>query len=147
MHITDWLPTLIAAAGGQVTKEIDGVNQWESIVEGGVSNRKEVLVTLDDGGSGTNTYAAYRAGDYKVVVGNVTGMQNGYYGAELMINKNPPPEYFTKLRSCEVARAMAYMGKFLDYNEVTAMRNATIIRQQDPVRDATPCVPTPSEFN
>ncbi|XP_049869903.1 arylsulfatase B-like isoform X1 [Pectinophora gossypiella] len=142
MHITDWLPTLISAAGGQINKDIDGINQWDSIAQDGESLRKEVLIAIEDGGN--NAYAAYRAGDYKVVVGNVTGMNNGYYGAEYMINKQPPPEYYSSLRSCDVSRALSFMGKYLDYDSVDRMRRATAVRQEDLVTDRTPCEPTPT---
>lgn len=143
MHITDWLPTLIAAAGGNVDKEIDGVNQWDSIIQDGESDRKEVLIAVHE--AGPVAYAAYRAGDYKVVVGNVTGLNNGYYGAEFMLNKQPPTEYYSSLRSCDVTKSFAFMGKYLDYDTVQAMRSATLIKQQDTVSDSTPCEPTPSK--
>lgn len=144
MHITDWLPTLISAAGGQISVEIDGVNQWDSIVQDGESNRKEVLIVVDD--NGRNPYAAYRAGDYKVVVGNVTGLSNGYYGADYMKNRIPPPEYYSALRSCDVSKSFTYMGKYLDYDEVIAMRRAAIVRQLDKDVDPTPCEPSPSKY-
>ena len=35
MHVSDWLPTLLAAAGYDVTKEtgnkLDGMNLWETL--------------------------------------------------------------------------------------------------------------------
>lgn len=143
MHITDWLPTLISAAGGQITGEIDGINQWDSIVQDGESNRKEVLIAIEDDNG--NAYAAYRAGDYKVVIGNVTGLFNGYYGADYMTNRIPPSEYYSSLRSCDVSKSITCMGKHLDYDEVIAMRRATAVRQLDKVVDPKPCEPSPSK--
>ncbi|CAH0605798.1 unnamed protein product [Chrysodeixis includens] len=140
MHITDWLPTLLAAAGGKVKTGIDGVNQWDAIVKNLPSKRKEVLVAIED--TDTNAWAAYRAGDYKIVVGNVTGISNGYYGAEFMVNKRTPPEYYSVLRTCEITKVFEEMGIYLDFDEVRATRSAATIRQQDPVKDATPCIPT-----
>ncbi|XP_075971685.1 arylsulfatase B-like [Anticarsia gemmatalis] len=140
MHISDWLPTLTAAAGGKVPTAIDGVNQWDPIVQDGESKRKEVLIALED--SSTNAWAAYRAGDYKIVVGNVTGVSNGYYGADFMINKRNPPDYYPALRSCDVARSFESMGMFLDFEEVRLMRRQATLKQEDPVRDTTPCLPT-----
>ncbi|CAH0407290.1 unnamed protein product [Chilo suppressalis] len=142
MHISDWLPTLTAAAGGIFKGKIDGVNQWEPIVQDGESRRNEVLLTVED--SDRNVYAAYRAGDYKIVVGNVSGLSNDYYGAELMANRRTPPEYFPALTSCEVARTFEGMGMYLDYFDVLAKRAASTVTQQDPVSDPRPCVPTPS---
>ncbi|XP_047984265.1 arylsulfatase B-like isoform X3 [Leguminivora glycinivorella] len=140
MHVTDWMPTLIAAAGGAVSEDIDGVSQWDSLVQGGESNRREVLISVDD----TNVYAAYRAGDYKIVVGNLTGVSNGYYGASYLVNRRPAPEYFPILKKCDAARAMATLGIYLDQDEVQAMRRDTAVVQLDKVRDPTPCVPTES---
>lgn len=144
MHITDWLPTLISAAGGEITAEIDGVNQWDSIAQDGESNRKEVLLVIES--DSPNAYAAYRAGDYKVVVGNVTGLRNGYYGADYMVNKISPPEYYSSLISCDVSKSMTFMGKYLDYDEVISMRRATALRQLDMVVDPTPCEPSSSKY-
>ena len=144
MHITDWLPTLLAAAGGKVPIAIDGVNQWDSIVKNGASKRNEVLIAIED--SNRNSYAAYRAGDYKIIVGNVTGVNNGYYGANLMINKRTPPDYYPALISCEVATTFAAVGRYLDLDAVRATRKAATVKQEDTAKDATPCLPTPSKL-
>ncbi|CAH2105719.1 unnamed protein product [Euphydryas editha] len=141
MHITDWMPTLLAAAGGEIGTEIDGINQWNSIAGNGEPKRKEVLIAVED--SAMNVYAAYRAGDYKVIVGNVSGLSNGYYGAEFMRLKDSPPDYFSSLRACEVAKVFESFGLYLDYDKVSTMRKASSIQQIDPVRDLTPCEPSP----
>ncbi|XP_069358173.1 arylsulfatase B-like isoform X2 [Maniola hyperantus] len=142
MHITDWMPTLLAAAGGELTKDIDGVNQWDAIVNDGKSQRKDVLISFDD--SVPNTYASYRLGDYKIIVGNVSGLSNGYYGANFMANKAPPPDYFAAIRSSEVAKVFESYGICLDYDEVIKMRKASTIKQLDRVQDLIPCEPTPT---
>lgn len=144
MHITDWLPTLTAAAGGQFNGRIDGINQWDPIIQDGESRRSEVLLTIED--SNRNRYASYRAGDYKIIVGNVTGLSNGYYGEEFMRNKYDPPEYYPTLKTCEVARIFEDMGMYLDYNEVFSMRAAATVEQEDTVKDPSPCVPSPSKY-
>lgn len=144
MHITDWLPTLIAAAGGRVGTEIDGVNQWDPISKERPSNRKEVLITIEDGD--TNSYAAYRSGDYKIIVGNVTGLQSGYYGAQYLINKRNPPKYFQAFESCDVTNVLGTMGYYFDSDKVQEIRNSTIVRQNDPVVDLNPCLPSPGKY-
>ena len=69
MHVTDWLPTFLAAAGYDVTKEtgnkLDGMSLWETLKNPGVkSPRTEVLLNIDD-----QMYknAALRVGDWKIV--------------------------------------------------------------------------------
>ena len=53
MHITDWLPTLITAAGGNssdISGNIDGMDQWQSLVHDGPFLRNEVLYNIDPHG-------------------------------------------------------------------------------------------------
>ncbi len=48
IHVTDWLPTLYSAAGGQVSDlgPVDGVDQWEALLSGGESARTEMLYNI-----------------------------------------------------------------------------------------------------
>ncbi|XP_013164812.1 PREDICTED: arylsulfatase B-like [Papilio xuthus] len=140
MHITDWLPTLLAAAGGKVDKKIDGVNQWESIIRNSNSQRNEVLIAVED--SSRNIYGAYRSGDYKIVIGNVTGVSNDYYGEEFLAIKGKEPEYLPSLRSCVVSRIFDRMGIYRQNEDILAMRRATTINAQGPFTNVTLCIPT-----
>ncbi|CAN7938271.1 unnamed protein product, partial [Ixodes hexagonus] len=67
MHISDWLPTLYAAAGGDASTlgTIDGLNMWRSLSQGSTSPRKELLLNIDP----LNKIAALRYKQYKLVVG------------------------------------------------------------------------------
>lgn len=140
MHITDWLPTLVTAAGGQVCKDIDGINQWNSIKKDAPSKRHKVLLNIED--SATISYAAYREGDYKIIVGNVTGLYNDYYGTQYLINKRQPPAYFPTLKSCEVIKILENMGHYFNDSNVQAIRAATGINSED-TKDSTACLPSP----
>ena len=69
MHVSDWLPTLLAAAGYDVTKEmenkLDGMSLWETLKNPDVTSpRTEILLNIDD-----EKYknAALRVGDWKIV--------------------------------------------------------------------------------
>ncbi|XP_045494398.1 arylsulfatase B-like isoform X1 [Colias croceus] len=141
MHITDWMPTLLAASGGEIDEKIDGVNQWPAILQGQKSPRKEVFIAVED----RNTiYAAFRAGDYKIIIGNVTGLGNGYYGAEYLANKAAPPDYFSSLVTSDVAKVLETLGINYDYGEVMSTRRAAMVKQIDQVRDQEPCLPSPT---
>lgn len=51
MHICDWLPTLYAAAGGDVRdlgENLDGYNMWNSLLDDLPSPRNEILHNIDD---------------------------------------------------------------------------------------------------
>ncbi|CAG5005734.1 unnamed protein product [Parnassius apollo] len=50
VHISDWLPTFLYAAGGNISEleNIDGVNQWEALSEDLVSDRKSIVHNIDD---------------------------------------------------------------------------------------------------
>jgi arylsulfatase A-like enzyme len=68
MHVTDWLPTLLSVAGGNLTGlvgKIDGVDQWNSISNNKTSPRKQVLLDIDE----LTKTAAIRDGDWKLVIG------------------------------------------------------------------------------
>ncbi|GAB1869472.1 Arylsulfatase B [Camponotus japonicus] len=64
-HITDWLPTLYSAAGGNPNdlKHLDGFDQWSAIKKARDSKRKSILVNIDEK---ENSEAAL-IGHYKLV--------------------------------------------------------------------------------
>ncbi|KAG8222731.1 hypothetical protein J437_LFUL008127 [Ladona fulva] len=83
MHITDWLPTLISAAGGDAFSsngtngKIDGVDAWRALKEDLPTSRAEVLHNIDD----IYGNAALTVGDWKVVKGTTyQGSWDGWYG-------------------------------------------------------------------
>ncbi|KAL7643636.1 UNVERIFIED_CONTAM: hypothetical protein RMT77_005619 [Armadillidium vulgare] len=65
MHITDWLPTLYSAIGGDVSSlpPMDGMNVWESLQGESSSPRKEILVNIDPFING----ASIRVGEWKLL--------------------------------------------------------------------------------
>nr|CAD7194792.1 unnamed protein product [Timema douglasi] len=64
-HMTDWLPTLYSAAGGDLSHlgDIDGLNAWESLSNDSPSNRTQVLHNIDD----EYGNAALTVDDWKIV--------------------------------------------------------------------------------
>lgn len=69
MHMSDWLPTLWSAAGGNSSALplLDGVDQWAALSQEHPSRRLEVLHNIDD----IDKYAALRRGDWKYVTGEL----------------------------------------------------------------------------
>jgi arylsulfatase A-like enzyme len=68
MHVTDWLPTLLSAAGGNLSElagSIDGIDQWNSISNNQTSPRKQVILDIDE----VARTSAIRDGDWKLVIG------------------------------------------------------------------------------
>ena len=64
-HVTDWLPTLINAAGGSleelgIDSPLDGVDQWESLRDGSDGQRTEMLYNIIADRFGTTPSAAIR---------------------------------------------------------------------------------------
>lgn len=71
-HVTDWLPTLVALAGGstQRNRELDGHNVWQSIATGQPSPRTEVLYNVNPlckGGQAVPPKAGLRMGKWKLI--------------------------------------------------------------------------------
>lgn len=71
-HAVDWVPTLVAAAGGEQDKSLDGINQWSMIRGGKPSKRKGFVYSIGD------KSAAIRVGDYKLIVGS-PGIYNRWF--------------------------------------------------------------------
>lgn len=67
MHITDWLPTLITAAGGNISNltSIDGMNLWNALSEDTESPRANILHNIDD----IYGVSAITVGDWKLIQG------------------------------------------------------------------------------
>lgn len=68
MHVTDWLPTLYTAAGGDINAldpEVDGVDQWSSLVYNLPTARAEVLLNIDE----KYRNAALRFNNWKIILG------------------------------------------------------------------------------
>nr|XP_055036316.1 arylsulfatase I [Misgurnus anguillicaudatus] len=85
IHITDWYPTLVGLAGGNISQfqGLDGFDVWPTISEGKESPRMEILHNIDplhrrSQGSvregyelwDTSVQAAIRVGDWKLLTGD-----------------------------------------------------------------------------
>lgn len=79
MHVTDWLPTLFSAAGGNVMElgDIDGIDHWPYLSNDDKPPRKSLLLNIDEL---SRTEAAINK-RYKLVRGVYQqGYYDSYYG-------------------------------------------------------------------
>lgn len=66
LHITDWLPTLVTAAGGDPSNlTIDGMDLWNALSEDTESPRANVLHNIDD----ILGVSSITVGDWKLIQG------------------------------------------------------------------------------
>lgn len=66
-HITDWLPTLYSAAGGNSSdlNQLDGIDQWAAIKKIKIGKRKSILVDIQE----TKNNEAAIVRHYKLIKG------------------------------------------------------------------------------
>ncbi|KAL1116090.1 hypothetical protein AAG570_005585 [Ranatra chinensis] len=121
MHITDWLPTLFTAAGGNRNKlgDIDGVDQWDFLNGNSVSPRNEILHNIDD----AYGYSALRSGEYKYVNGSaIFGHLDNWVGR---LRNNSYPYDVSSIVGSVVNRIT---GDLEDILEIEGLRmNATVV--------------------
>ncbi|GFS25163.1 arylsulfatase B-like [Elysia marginata] len=82
MHVSDWFPTLVGLAKGNLNgTKLDGHDQWSTINKGTSSPRNVILHNIDilrprlgkpavNGTFDTSVRAAIRIGDYKLITGD-----------------------------------------------------------------------------
>ncbi|XP_023312068.1 arylsulfatase B-like [Anoplophora glabripennis] len=90
IHISDWLPTLYHAAGGNVSElgDIDGINQWDVISKNLTTTRTEILLNIDEF-ENQSAILGYE-GQYKLVNGTYQdGLYDQYYGDSGRGSENP----------------------------------------------------------
>merc|ERR1711899_128557 len=88
MHVTDWLPTFVSAAGGDIKElskgqSIDGIDQWPSLLLSSESPRTEMIYNIDPGSPNSREveesydvdgrkfiHAGIRVNEMKLLLGN-----------------------------------------------------------------------------
>ncbi|KAF6199346.1 hypothetical protein GE061_007372 [Apolygus lucorum] len=143
MHLTDWMPTLYTAAGGNVRDlgRIDGVNHWDFFTRiGRKQPRHEILHNIDD----IYQYSAMRIGPYKYVNGTTfLGCLDGWYGTE---DSNTRKYNITDVLQSSVLASLARLSE----SEVLRIRETSKVRCPSLIKDnAQLCQPTkqPCLFN
>lgn len=84
IHVTDWYPTFVEAAGGNPSNisNIDGVSQWQNLLSGSSGPRSEFIYNFDE----IYNNSAIRQGRFKLVQGH-PGDPDGWFAPEEMGNE------------------------------------------------------------
>ena len=140
MHIQDWLPTIYAAVGGDVSKlgNIDGMNHW-NILNDVLGNRRHLLHNYDN----IDNHWAIRVGDYKVIFGRALGGHfNGWYSPPCESIKTRLTE--SDVRSHQTSRVYEVL-KQMNFN----IKNVELILEKCNISRRRECDPkvNPCLFN
>jgi arylsulfatase A-like enzyme len=103
IHISDWLPTLLHAAGGDtsVLQNVDGIDMWDVLSENSPSQRAEILHNIDNIWGSSSLMVE----KWKLVVGtNYQGNWDGWFGPEGDRNISSYP--INDLLTCKAARVL-----------------------------------------
>lgn len=104
MHVTDWLPTLLEAAGVAYAPapgfELHGVSQWASLTTGAPSPRNETICNIDPLQPAVDNKQPPGAGNAAIVTADGWKLQLGLTGppwdwspANLSATAVPPPQH------------------------------------------------------
>ncbi|KAG7202809.1 hypothetical protein KM043_009967 [Ampulex compressa] len=106
IHITDWLPTLYSAAGGDLKDlgDIDGVNQWQVLNTGEGTARDKLLLNIDE----VKKTEAAISSRFKLLRGSIyNGYYDGYSGDSGRVNGSLP-SYSEAVLKSSVSQGITY---------------------------------------
>ncbi|KAM3968215.1 arylsulfatase J [Aphomia sociella] len=143
LHISDWLPTLYSAAGGNtsVFKNIDGVNQWEALSTDSQSERRTILHNIDD----IWRNAAITVDKWKLITGtNYNGKWDSWYGPDGREHDYDVDMVYDGL----AGRAIRELGLMPEKEEIQKLREAATVKCTEP-NNPVECKPlkAPCLFN
>ncbi|XP_046825990.1 arylsulfatase B-like [Vespa crabro] len=130
IHITDWLPTLYSAAGGDLKDlgDIDGVDQWHLLSEEKGKERENILLNIDE--IERTEGAIYKR--FKLLRGSVEyGHYDGYYGDSGYYDKSAElPSYAETILKSSVSDSITYHlgGPVTQPSMIVRLRDEATIR-------------------
>ncbi|XP_011500609.1 PREDICTED: arylsulfatase B-like [Ceratosolen solmsi marchali] len=137
MHIVDWLPTLYAAAGGNANNlnDIDGLNQWPSIVDEDVKSLRnhillDINLALDIEGIILENYKLIRVQPHT----SNKLLSNEYYGSNGNSSFNPHYNILESALSSPTGLAISHLTEF----NSTSVTKADNVRKRSEVRCSQP---------
>lgn len=122
MHVSDWVPTLLGAAGINTPSNVDGKNLWDKINRNSDSDRNEIIEIDDYTG-----FSAVIQGDYKLVTGYVIEEYSTYQGDDLRGIIGRGPSYDDALKNSKTLAAFKSIGKNFDMSSIN-LRNEIRIK-------------------
>lgn len=126
VHITDWLPTLYSAAGGDLKDlgDIDGIDQWQVLSEARGRGREKLLLNIDE--VEKTEGAIYSR--FKLLRGSIeNGYYDGYYGDSGMTHD--PPPYTDQILKSSVSQSITYHlgGPVTQPSTITQLRREATV--------------------
>lgn len=123
-HITDWLPTLLHAAGFPVNlSSIDGMSQWDAISKDVPSQRRELAINIDE----RVGYSAIIVDQYKLVNGTLLdGKFDHWMGVLDKTEDRPNNLYQESVESCATFSILHSITKTVPH--IAAIREDSIVR-------------------
>ncbi|KAJ9596974.1 hypothetical protein L9F63_012004, partial [Diploptera punctata] len=146
IHVSDWLPTLFRAAGGNVSDlpaNLDGKDQWDSIINNKKSVRTDLLLNINE----VERTAAFRAGPWKLILG--TYGKNGSYDTYLGVSGSEtinPTYNTTAVTSSPAWQALSSLSsstyKTLLQNKILNLRQQATVKCNYSEKPKTTCNPS-----
>ncbi|CAH1647208.1 unnamed protein product [Spodoptera littoralis] len=121
MHVTDWLPTLLSAAGVKPPPDIDGIDHWKNI-NSNLPSERQTMFEIDD----TSEYASAIYGDYKLVTGDVDKGYGIHQGNNLTGIIGKPPSYVKAILDSTMYRVLDSIGLTFNTANLSLRNNTTI---------------------
>lgn len=145
IHVSDWLPTLLAAAGLSFVKnDWDGINQWDSLCNNTPTLRTEVINIIDE----ISAYSSILVDDWKLINGSaLDGIYDTWVGSNNELYKSL--NYSTDVLNSQIANTLPLVNqKGLSEAIIESLRNEATIKCAAS-SDALPCNPLekPCLFN
>lgn len=125
IHVSDWLPTLLAAAGVSfVRNDWDGINQWDSLCHNTPTLRTEVINIIDE----ISAYSSILVDEWKLINGSaLDGIYDTWVGSNNDLYKNL--NYSTAVLNSQIANTLPLVNRSgLSGAIIESLRNEATIK-------------------
>lgn len=141
VHITDWLPTLVQAAGltSYKSQNIDGLNVWTTLSNNVPPMRKEILQNMDP----IDGYSAYYYGIWKYVNGTTSrGFYDSWLGSKITEKSPEASSYANYVMQSDVWEALSPFARRrlrpVDINAIRAKTEIVCQKKKDSLKNCNP---------